>query len=377
MLDGRDGRVTRPSREKPSQHRRCAERGCLETVIFRTFNVVLSFGSRARYYVLMHVFIDTNILLNFFHFTNEELDALNNVFASHKHGAAQVYLTEQVRDEFRRNREAKIKDALKRFKETKFSAQLPSFMKAYSEYNEIKKLSSALQEKSKAIMDKANVDVHAQTLVADTLIKQIFDKSQAIETKVEIFEQASRRTQIGNPPGKNGSVGDAINWIVLLTSVPGGNDLHIISEDGDFFSQLDEKRPHPFLMQEWTEKKRSSLCVYRTLSEFLTAHFDGVAFSFDKDKEALIDSLEHTGSFATTHNIVAKLEAYAYFSLKEVERILQAAEDNTQFGWIVTDYDVSDFLNRVTVPRRNEINRPEFLAVIDKVIEEQKNRNEF
>ncbi len=121
----------------------------------------------------MHVFIDTNILLNFFHFTNEELDALNNVFASHKHGAAQVYLTEQVRDEFRRNREAKIKDALKRFKETKFSAQLPSFMKAYSEYNEIKKLSSALQEKSKAIMDKANVDVHAQTLVADTLIKQI------------------------------------------------------------------------------------------------------------------------------------------------------------------------------------------------------------
>jgi hypothetical protein len=140
---------------------------------------------------------------------------------------------------------------------------------------------------------------------------------------------------------------------------------------------LDEKRPHPFLMQEWTEKKRSSLCVYRTLSEFLTAHFDGVAFSFDKDKEALIDSLEHTGSFATTHNIVAKLEAYAYFSLKEVERILQAAEDNTQFGWIVTDYDVSDFLNRVTVPRRNEINRPEFLAVIDKVIEEQKNRNEF
>jgi len=63
----------------------------------------------------MHVFIDTNILLSFFHFSNEELDSLNDVFASHKHGSATVHLTDQVRDEFRRNREVKIKDALGRF----------------------------------------------------------------------------------------------------------------------------------------------------------------------------------------------------------------------------------------------------------------------
>ena len=86
----------------------------------------------------MHVFVDTNILLTFFHFTHEELDELNKVFASHEHGAATVHLTDQIRDEFRRNRETKIKDALKRFQETKFSTQLPSFMKAYDEYGHIK-----------------------------------------------------------------------------------------------------------------------------------------------------------------------------------------------------------------------------------------------
>lgn len=322
----------------------------------------------------MHVFIDTNVLLNFFHFTSEELDALNNVFGSHEHGAAKVHLTEQVRDEFRRNREAKIKDALKRFKEAKFSAQLPSFMKEYSEYNEIKSLASTLQEKAKAILAKADADVHAQTLVADKLIQQIFAKSVFIGTSAETFESARRRTQIGNPPGKNGSVGDAINWLVLLSSVPDSNDLHIISEDGDFFSQLDEKRPHPFLFQEWRERKGSVVYVYRTLSEFLNTHFDGVAFSFDKDKEALIDALKYAGSFAATHYLVAKLETYAYFSLKEVERILQAAENNTQVGWIITDQDVSDFLNRVATSRRGEIHRPEFLAIIDKVIEEQQSR---
>jgi predicted nucleic acid-binding protein len=85
----------------------------------------------------MHVFIDTNILLNFFHFSKDELDALNDVFSSHENGAVTVHLTQQVCAEFRRNRENKIKDALKRFKDGKFSAQLPSFMKGYEEYKGI------------------------------------------------------------------------------------------------------------------------------------------------------------------------------------------------------------------------------------------------
>jgi len=61
----------------------------------------------------MHVFIDTNILLKFFHFTEDELDALTDVFASHEHGSAEVHLTEQVRCEFLRNRESKIKGRIR------------------------------------------------------------------------------------------------------------------------------------------------------------------------------------------------------------------------------------------------------------------------
>ncbi|MDO0865282.1 PIN domain-containing protein, partial [Xanthomonas campestris pv. campestris] len=94
----------------------------------------------------MHVFIDTNILLNFFHFTKEEIDALGDVFASHEHGAATVHLTRQVCDEFLSNRENKIKDALKKFKDVKFAAQLPAFMKQYGEYEQIKLKSVELQD---------------------------------------------------------------------------------------------------------------------------------------------------------------------------------------------------------------------------------------
>ena len=179
------------------------------------------------------------------------------------------------------------------------------------------------------------------------------------------------RMAIGNPPGKNGSIGDAINWTILFQSVPEGEDLHVISEDGDYYSAINEDAAHPFLEEEWMEKKKSSLRVYRTLSGFMKEHFDGVAFSFDKNKEALIDNLFSSGAFATTHHLIGKLEAFSYFSLKEVEKILSAATDNNQFGWIVTDHDVSDFLNRIAVPRLDSLSDPDHKAIVQQVIEEQ------
>lgn len=322
----------------------------------------------------MHVFIDTNILLNFFHFSKDELDALNNIFASHEHGAAKVHLTQQVCDEFRRNRENKIKDALKRFKEVKFAALLPSFMKGYEEYVAIRKLSTELQQLAKSIMEKADADITARNLLADRLIEDIFKRSEILDTTQSVFGDASMRMAIGNPPGKNNSIGDAINWTVLLQSVPSEENLHVISEDGDYYSCINEDAVHPFLEDEWKRKKKSSLFVYRTLSAFMKEHFDGVAFSFDKTKESLIEDLSSSGSFATTHQIIGKLETYSYFSLKEVERILAAAIENEQFGWIVTDYDVSDFLNKIAVPRFSSISSQDHRGVLEKVVEEQKSR---
>ena len=322
----------------------------------------------------MHVFIDTNILLNFFHFAKDELDALNNVFASHEHGAAKVHLTQQVCDEFKRNRENKIRDALKRFREVKFSAQLPSFMKGYEEYDTIRRLSTDLQSLVKTIAEKVDADIVAKRLLADRLIAEIFSRASIIETTPEVFSTASMRLAIGNPPGKSGSIGDAINWTILLQKVPDGEPLHIISEDGDFYSSLNEAAAHPFLEEEWHTRKKSLLYVYRTLSAFMKLHFDGVAFPFDRTKDSLIDDLLTSGSFAHTHQLVSKLEAFSYFSLNEVERILAAAVENDQFGLIVTDHDVSDFLNRIAVPRLASITSTEQKEMVQKVVVEQRER---
>ncbi|QGG80585.1 hypothetical protein GH975_08380 [Litorivicinus lipolyticus] len=324
----------------------------------------------------MHVFIDTNILLNFFHFTKDELDSLNDVFASHEYGSATVHLTEQVCNEFRRNREARIKDALKKFKETKSAPQFPSFMKGYDEYGQIRKLSNNLRELQKSILEKVEADISAKDLVADRLIEQIFESSEIVPVTSQIYEKASMRSALGNPPGKNDSIGDAVNWTLLLESVPGNDDVHVISEDGDFYSTLDDQKAHPFLVEEWERVKGARLFVYRTLSGFMSEHFDGVAFSFDKDKEALIEELFDSGSFAQTHSIVAKLENYRYFSFKEVGRILDAVDANNQFGGIIRDYDVSDFLNRIAVPHIGNVTSEEHRETLEIVIEEKRERGD-
>ncbi len=322
----------------------------------------------------MHVFIDTNILLSFYHFSKDELDALNNVFASHEHGSATVYLTEQVCDEFKRNRESKIKDALKRFTDVKFNAQIPSFMKEYGESAELRRLCSELQSKHKAILKVVNGDIAEKNLMADRLIGDIFAKYETISTTEDIYQKSTIRMAIGNPPGKNDSIGDAINWIQLLESVPNEEDLHVISADGDFYSVLNEHSVHPFLSEEWHDKKSSKLFVYRTLSEFMAEHFDGVAFSFDKNKDALIDDLASSGSFATTHNIIGKLDEYSYFSLKEVERIFSAGSENSQVRQIWLDDDISDFLNRVAVPHLPNITEAAYRKILESVIEDQEER---
>lgn len=315
----------------------------------------------------MHVFIDTNILLTFYHFTDEELDALDSIFASHEYGATTVHLTQQVKDEFTRNRENKIKDALTKFSSAKFNLQIPSFIKTYPEYKKMMKLSKELQTMTKEVLEQVKDAIANKELLADKLIGDIFAKAELIKITDKQYSSAIRRTRLGNPPGKKDSIGDVVNWLALLDIVPTGEPLHLISADGDFYSSFDETKVNPFLSEEWTKKKKSDVFVYRNLAKFINEHFDGIAFSFDVGKEELIDSLAGCGSFASTHSAIAKLESYPYFSTKEVKRILEAACSNDQFGWIVSDDDIATFLTRIAGPKMGEITEPELLKMLMKV----------
>ena len=79
----------------------------------------------------------------------------------------------------------------------------------------------------------------------------------------------------------------------------------------------------------------SKIYFYRKLSKFTTKHFNGINFSFDTEKEILLTTLLDSGNFATTHSVIAKLEKYSHFSLREVEIVLEACVQNSQVSWIL------------------------------------------
>jgi hypothetical protein len=73
----------------------------------------------------INLFIDTNVLLSFYHLTNDDLEELSKLAVLLRNRQVQLFLPEQVADEFRRNRENKIADSLKRLRDQKLNLQFP------------------------------------------------------------------------------------------------------------------------------------------------------------------------------------------------------------------------------------------------------------
>ena len=302
----------------------------------------------------LHVFVDANIFLSFFRYTENDLDALRRVFASHEEGVVTVYLTQQVQDEVHRNRENMLNSAMATFRNPGIGIKTPSFVQNYPEAQRLSDLLKNMAKTRKQLLDKIETDIRKKNLLADRLLKDIFASGRVLPRHSNTDDMAIQRMHVGNPPGKGRSVGDAINWLTLLNEVPCKRDVHIISEDGDFFSLFDKEAPNPFLSNEWTAAKSSDLYVYRGLKPFMEMHFDGTDFALGIKAE-LIERLKHSPSFATTHDIVAELEGCSYYSLIEVLQVLDAVVRNDQVRWIVGDSDVSDFLTRITEPYLHEI----------------------
>ena len=79
---------------------------------------------------MKNLFIDTNIWLSLYHFTNDDLNQFNKL-KDLLDDEVRLFVPRQVKDEITRNRESKLKDALSSFeiKDIKY----PAFCKEYGE----------------------------------------------------------------------------------------------------------------------------------------------------------------------------------------------------------------------------------------------------
>jgi len=224
---------------------------------------------------MKHVFIDTNVLLKIYSFTDDYPNLLDNLIKKIEKGKIKLYLTDQFIDEFNRNREIKLSSSLDKIKKlTKLEKfEIPAFCKDVRSLKTIQKKFSDIKSSAKKAYDKLMNDSIKQTLEFDKLFRKLCRKVSIIKTTSEIIKEAKERFDKGNPPGKNKSYGDAINWLLLLKEVPNNKNLYLITVDGDYHSKINDELLNSFLRKEWKGKKKSIVIVYKSISRFLKYEF--------------------------------------------------------------------------------------------------------
>lgn len=313
----------------------------------------------------MNVFIDTNVFLSFYHLTNDDLEELRKLKVLLEKGNVVLHLPRQTVDEYRRNRETKIAAALKSLKDQKFNLQFPALCKDYEEYGSLRELQKEFEKQHSSLVGQISKDIESNSLKADLVIEELFDKSEPIELSEELVARSKFRMSVGNPPGKNGSLGDAINWEALLKNVPDGEDLYLIADDRDYFSVLDENKPKEFLIREWKEKKNANVFFYRRLAPFFKEHYPDIKLASELEKEMAVQQLVGSRAFATTHSAVAKLSGFENFSQSQVCEIVDAALTNNQVNWILGDNDVFEFMTKLATEYKNKIDEEAYQQLIE------------
>lgn len=298
----------------------------------------------------MNLFIDANIFLDFYHLSGGDIEELKKLVALVENGNIVLFSSPQLRQEVKRNRDAKISDAMQNFRKASFKLSFPAFCKHYDEYEELRVHINDANKKHAALVQKAMDDVKGRCLSADVLIDDLLGKSTEIEPAKELFDAAIMRFRLGNPPGKKKvTLGDEINWESLLAGVPDEEDLMFISEDGDFCSPIDGDALNAFLLEEWKDKKASDIHFYKSLSDFLKVQFQHIHLATDVKTAGLVEQLAQSGSFATTHAVIASLSKVTDFPAHQVEELVSIAELNNQVGWIIDDDDVMEFYKDILV----------------------------
>jgi hypothetical protein len=292
----------------------------------------------------LHLFIDTSAFLKFYAFTNDDLEELKKVVGLLKGTKLKLYVPAQVRDEFQRNREGKLAASLDAFSKVSIPRSIPRFMANYEEAAAFNEAAKGLEQARSALINKAREDAAKGCLAADEAFDQIIKAAGVIVPDQKVINAANMRRIIGNPPGKKDSLGDQINWETILAHVPEGTELHIVADDGDYRSPLNDKMAHQFLIEEWKQKKDSKLHVHRELRPLLNEKFPNIKLAVDIEKTNAMEALIYSGSFYDTHSAIASLTEFKEeLSWNDAKDIFDAGLANNQIGWIGTDNDVNQF----------------------------------
>lgn len=81
---------------------------------------------------------------------------------------------------------------------------------------------------------------------------------------------------------------------------------------------------------------------------FGTVEHGEIGIPEERDEwDELIDQLQESPNFQTTHSLIAKLQRNRYWTAHQIDKLCQAVVENNQVGWLVADDDVCSFYKRL------------------------------
>lgn len=211
------------------------------------------------------VFIDTNILLDFYRYPRGSaiLSVLEHINKNHD----KIITSTQVEMEFKKNRQKVIVNSMSEMKGPKWdSYKLPVILSdtqaaqsIETDRKDINKQSKILLKKIESVLKSPN----RNEKVYKTL-QRLFKSSSRLNLKrpdplrFTIRNLAKKRFILGYPPRKDSdvSIGDAINWEWLIYCAKKNNqDVVIVSRDSDYGCRFgSEPIINDWLAQEFKER---------------------------------------------------------------------------------------------------------------------------
>jgi hypothetical protein len=346
----------------------------------------------------MHLFIDTNVFLNYYRHTADDTKTLDQLCKHVEAGDIALHLPLQVRDEWIRNRERGLHESNESFRRV-VPPGLPRHLDGLDSTSKYLEAVTALMTARDQLMIEANSKALQFDLAVDKSLNRVFSSATLYADDYAVFEMAKSRADKGNPPGKRDSYGDQYNWEILLQKVP-DEDLYVVSKDSDFASALAKPdkngaiSPHDFLRREWSDRKnKKNLYVFQTIANLLKfyenavavpAAVEGIGASVQSSntstatglvspaavapptakaepvvaapvsppvdaakklvRNGAVDALVTSSNFQQTHVAIAELmKIRGSLTTDDADKLANAALDNKQVEWILTDSDVREF----------------------------------
>ena len=221
----------------------------------------------------MQLFIDSNIYLNYFRASSENLASLRALIKLLKQKKVALLVPEQTLQEYERNRSQVIEETRSKLSKQQEGLELnsvPPTIKSAAEITKIKKKFKAVKMAIQGLIKKYDSYTAKEKTDADILIASMIKIAKILPENKEILDMAHSRYLKGNPPRKSDySYGDAITWETLLACAT-SDDLTIVTHDADYKGQQSGKPVlHQFLQKEWAKRSKNKISFYESLGEFV------------------------------------------------------------------------------------------------------------